>query len=63
MVDALQKLGVNVTFKPTDQMFWGIVAVCVVGLIWAQWQSKRESKELQEMEDEVAKAEMGGAGK
>jgi len=63
MVDPLRKLGVNVTFKPMDQMFWIIVAVCVVGLIWAQWQSKRESKELQEMEDEVAKAEAIGAGK
>ena len=63
MVEALQKLGVNVTYKPTDNMFWIIVAVAVLGLGWAQWQSKRESKELQEMEDEVAKAEAVGAGK
>ncbi len=63
MVGALQKLGVNVTAKPYDQMYWIIIVVCVLGLIWAQWQSKRESKELQEMEDEVAKAEAVGAGK
>ncbi len=61
MVEALQKLGVNVTFKPMDKMFWIIVTVCVVGLVWAQWQSKRESKELMEIEQEVAKAETVGA--
>jgi K(+)-stimulated pyrophosphate-energized sodium pump len=57
MVPALQSLGVNITLKAPDRMYAIIVTVAVLGLIWAQWQSKRESKELREMETEVAKAE------
>jgi len=62
MVDALGGLGVRVPYKPYDQMYWIIIAVCVLGLIWAQWQSKRESRELQEMEAEVAGSEAAGRG-
>ena len=43
VVDALQKLDVQVTFKPHDELYWGAIAVCVVGLAWAIWQSKRET--------------------
>jgi K(+)-stimulated pyrophosphate-energized sodium pump len=35
---------VNVTFKPHDGQYWVVVGVCIVGLAWAIWQSKRESK-------------------
>jgi K(+)-stimulated pyrophosphate-energized sodium pump len=46
VVDRLQKIGVEVTFKPLDALFWIAVIVCVVGLVWAVWQSKRESPEM-----------------
>jgi hypothetical protein len=37
-------IGVTVKEKAPDGLFWGVIAVCVVGLTWAVWQSKRESK-------------------
>ncbi len=63
VVQALDRVGVNVNLKPLDLTFWIIVAVAVLGLGWAQWQSKRESKELREMENESSHTEMVGAGK
>jgi K(+)-stimulated pyrophosphate-energized sodium pump len=43
MVEKLKSLDVKeAVFKPTDAMFWGIVIVGMLGLIWSQWQSKRE---------------------
>jgi len=30
--------------KAPDMQFWIVIAVCVVGLAWAVWQSKRETK-------------------
>jgi K(+)-stimulated pyrophosphate-energized sodium pump len=45
VVEKLQSLGVSdLVYKAKDQMFYIIVAVCVVGLAWSVWQSKRESK-------------------
>jgi len=32
--------------KPLDALFWGSIIVCVIGLIWAIWQSKRENPEM-----------------
>ncbi|HEX4149127.1 MAG TPA: sodium/proton-translocating pyrophosphatase, partial [Pirellulales bacterium] len=46
VVDRLHGIGVDVTFKPMDALFWSAVGVCVVGLVWAVWQSKRESPEM-----------------
>jgi K(+)-stimulated pyrophosphate-energized sodium pump len=63
VVDALRDIGVNVPFKTYDQTYWVIIGASILGLLWAQWQSKRESRELQEMESDVAKAEAVGAGK
>ncbi len=33
----------NVVAKAPDTQFWVVIAVCVVGLAWAVWQSKRET--------------------
>ena len=44
--DVLKKLtdlGVKIVSKPHDAMFWGVLAVGFLGLIWAVWQSKRET--------------------
>ena len=41
--DVLKKLtdlGVKIVSKPHDAMFWGVIAIGVLGLIWAVWQSK-----------------------
>jgi K(+)-stimulated pyrophosphate-energized sodium pump len=43
VIGKLQTIGVTVTEKARGGLFWGVIAVCVVGLIWAVWQSKRES--------------------
>jgi K(+)-stimulated pyrophosphate-energized sodium pump len=32
--------------KPLDNLFWGAIIVCVLGLIWAIWQSKRDNPEM-----------------
>jgi K(+)-stimulated pyrophosphate-energized sodium pump len=45
MIGELKKVGVTVQGRPTDAMFWAIVAISVVGLTWAIWQSKRETPE------------------
>ena len=44
VVDKLAANHVNVAFKPHDMQFWVVIGVCVLGLVWAVWQSKRESK-------------------
>ncbi|HEX3998452.1 MAG TPA: sodium-translocating pyrophosphatase [Pirellulales bacterium] len=48
LLDKLGNLGLvlPVSFKPHDTLFWGAVAVCAIGLIWAVWQSKRENPEM-----------------
>ena len=30
--------------RPTTRMFWGVIVVGILGLVWAVWQSKRESR-------------------
>jgi K(+)-stimulated pyrophosphate-energized sodium pump len=37
---------ITVTLKEHDPMFWSIVAVAVLGLVWAVWQSKRETPDM-----------------
>jgi K(+)-stimulated pyrophosphate-energized sodium pump len=39
----LEKMGVLEAAKAHDAMFWCVVIVGVLGLVWAVWQSKRES--------------------
>ena len=34
----------NVTGKAPDTLFWGVIIVGILGLVWAVWQSKRETK-------------------
>jgi K(+)-stimulated pyrophosphate-energized sodium pump len=48
LLDKLDKLGLKlpVVTKSLDGLFWGAVVVCLVGLIWAIWQSKRENPEM-----------------
>jgi len=33
----------DVKVKAPDALFWGAIAISVLGLLWAIWQSKRES--------------------
>jgi K(+)-stimulated pyrophosphate-energized sodium pump len=44
VISKLSDIGVEVTEKARGGMFYGIVTVCVLGLAWSIWQSKRESK-------------------
>ncbi len=41
MVKKLQAVGVKVTPSAPDAVYWIAIIVCVVGLGWAVWQSKR----------------------
>ncbi len=34
----------NVVTKPYDTQYWVVIAIGLIGLLWAVWQSKRESK-------------------
>jgi hypothetical protein len=46
---AIQKLaefGVKVTPKAADGFFWGAVVISALALIWAVWQSKRDTPEM-----------------
>lgn len=45
VVDNLAKHNVDVTFKPHDTQYWVVIAICLVGLAWAVWQSKREANQ------------------
>jgi K(+)-stimulated pyrophosphate-energized sodium pump len=52
MVDNIAK-ETNVTVVATqspDNMYWVVLAVCALGLIWAVWQSKRETPEMRDTE-------------
>ena len=43
VVKMLDGLGVpDMVVRPVDQFYWIAIAICVVGLLWAVWQSKRE---------------------
>jgi hypothetical protein len=44
VLELLFKHGVNVAGKAMDNLFWGVIIVGVLGLVWAVWQSKRETK-------------------
>ena len=46
VVEKLNSLGVEVTGKTADGLYWGIIVVGLTGLIWAVWQSKRESGDM-----------------
>jgi len=49
VVEKLQSLGVKeATFKTADALFWGVILVGILGLIWSQWQSKRETPQAEE---------------
>ena len=49
VVETLKNFGVkDLVSKPLDGFYWGAVAVCVVGLFWAVWQSKREGGSIHE---------------
>jgi K(+)-stimulated pyrophosphate-energized sodium pump len=44
VVDMLDGIGVRgLKYEAPDDKFWVVIAVCVVGLLWAIWQSKRET--------------------
>ena len=45
LVASLEKVGVMVVGKNHDTLYWSAVGVCALGLIWAVWQSKRETPE------------------
>jgi K(+)-stimulated pyrophosphate-energized sodium pump len=49
VVEKLQSLGVKeAKFQPADALFWGVIVVGILGLIWSQWQSKRETPEMED---------------
>jgi hypothetical protein len=43
VIAKLKEVNVDVTFKPHDKMFWCVIIVGLLALIWAVWQSKRET--------------------
>jgi K(+)-stimulated pyrophosphate-energized sodium pump len=45
---SLKKLHLDVTSQPLDLLFWGVIVVGLLGLIWSQWQSKKETPEMTE---------------
>jgi K(+)-stimulated pyrophosphate-energized sodium pump len=45
MVGKLKGVGVAAVGKPYDALFWGALIVGAIGLVWAVWQSKRETPE------------------
>jgi len=57
MLEKLRSMGVHVSPKTHDLLFWGAIVVGVVGLIWAIWQSKRETPEMKQAESTPSAAE------
>ena len=45
-IKLLGEVGVAVKEKPFDALFWGAIIVSGVALIWAVWQSKRDTPEV-----------------
>ncbi len=39
-----------VTPKAHDTLFWVVIVVAILGLVWAVWQSKRESESMKQAE-------------
>jgi K(+)-stimulated pyrophosphate-energized sodium pump len=54
VLEMLEKHGVTITEKGHDTLFWVVMIIGFVGLIWAVWQSKRETEEMKQMEKTVA---------
>jgi K(+)-stimulated pyrophosphate-energized sodium pump len=50
VLEILGKQGVNVTPKAHDTVFWAVIIVSILGLVWAVWQSKRESESMKQAE-------------
>ena len=46
LVSKLQELGIQVTPSSHDMRFWSAIVICLVGLTWAVWQSKRETENI-----------------
>ncbi len=42
--DDLNRLHVDVAYKPEDAFYWAVVGVGLAALIWAIWQSKRDTR-------------------
>jgi K(+)-stimulated pyrophosphate-energized sodium pump len=53
VIAKLQSVNVEVIHKSRDLLFWGVILVCAVGLSWSVWRSKKESKELKQIEASV----------
>jgi K(+)-stimulated pyrophosphate-energized sodium pump len=45
-INLLKSVQVSVDGKTTDGFFWGIIIVSALALIWAVWQSKRDTPEM-----------------
>jgi K(+)-stimulated pyrophosphate-energized sodium pump len=48
VVERLREQSVHVAAKGHDALFWGAVLVAIIGLVWAIWQSKRETGQTEE---------------
>jgi K(+)-stimulated pyrophosphate-energized sodium pump len=57
VLKVLGEHGVEVPIKTHDRLFWGVVIVGILGLVWAVWQSKRETADMKTAEDSVAATE------
>jgi len=60
VIEILGKRDIVVTPKSHDMLFWGAIIVGIIGLVWAVWQSKRETETMKEAEKTVAAAEAKG---
>jgi K(+)-stimulated pyrophosphate-energized sodium pump len=60
VIKILGEHNVIVTPKGHDLLFWGVIVVSILGLIWAVWQSKRETADMKSTEATVAAAEARG---
>jgi len=54
VIEILGKQGVVVAPKAHDMLFWGAIIVAILGLIWAVWQSKRETETMKQAEQTLA---------
>ncbi|MCX5646076.1 MAG: sodium-translocating pyrophosphatase [Phycisphaerae bacterium] len=50
VLEILGKQGVVVTPKAHDTLFWGVIIISILGLVWAVWQSKRETETMKQGE-------------
>jgi K(+)-stimulated pyrophosphate-energized sodium pump len=54
VIEILGKQGVVVAPKAHDMLFWGAIIVSILGLVWAVWQSKRETETMKQAEQTLA---------